>query len=342
VRALAPLDLEVRDREFLTLLGPSGCGKSTVLGLVAGLERPSAGEIYIGERKVTGVAPQERDVAMVFQSYALYPHKSVFQNIAFPLRLRGVRQEEIGSRVREVAGRLGLSALLDRRPAALSGGQRQRVALGRALVRRPQVFLLDEPLSNLDAQLRTETRAELKRLHREFTTTTIYVTHDQMEAMTLSDRIAVLKEGELQQVGTPDEIYRLPANRFVATFVGNPGMSFIPGRVEAGRLRLPEWERALPREPAVELPGRGEVAVGIRPEHVELPSRGGPRAEIDTVEPLGSDVLVVLSWAGTRIVARTGTGFGAGPGDVVRFDLHAGTALLFDPSTGERLPLEPV
>jgi multiple sugar transport system ATP-binding protein len=342
--AVARLDLEVRDREFLTLLGPSGCGKSTVLNLVAGLLSPSRGEIYIGERKVTDLPPQERDVAMVFQSYALYPHKSVFENIAFPLRLRGVPRASIETRVREVAGRLGLATLLDRRPAELSGGQRQRVALGRALVRQPHVFLLDEPLSNLDAQLRTETRAELKRLHREFVTTAIYVTHDQMEAMTLSERIAVLKDGKLQQLGTPEEIYQTPANRFVASFVGNPGMNFVNGRIEGTRLVLPGCEKELSSEFASvsERSRLGEVSVGIRPEHVELSSGSGPEAEIYAVEPLGAEVLVVLSFLGTRIVARTAPGFRGGPGDLVHFDIQPGKALLFEPSTGERLPLGPV
>ena len=210
--------------------------------MVAGLETPTSGKVYIGERDVTDLEPQDRDVSMVFQSYALYPHKSVFDNIGFPLKLRGVAREDIDRRVRDVASRLGIGPLLDRRPGELSGGQRQRVALGRALVRKPTVFLLDEPLSNLDAQLRTGTRAEIKRLHTEFATTALYVTHDQVEAMTLSDRIAVMKDGELQQIGTPEEIYRTPANRFVAGFVGNPSMNFVGGRIETGTLSLSGME----------------------------------------------------------------------------------------------------
>jgi multiple sugar transport system ATP-binding protein len=332
--AVDRLDLDVRDRELLALLGPSGCGKSTVLNIVAGLESPSAGEVTIGERRVTQLEPNERDVAMVFQSYALYPHKTVFDNVAFPLKLRRVPRDEIGPKVRDVAVRLGIQDLLGRRPSELSGGQRQRVALGRALVRRPSVFLLDEPLSNLDAQLRTEMRAEIKRLHAEFATTTLYVTHDQTEAMTLADRVAVLKAGKLQQLGSPDEIYRLPANRFVAGFVGNPGMSFVPGRIEAGRVRLPglELELALPSDAA-----QRDVLVGIRPEDVEVGGSDGTRGEVYAVEPLGAEALVVFLWGGARVTARAPASFRAAAGEPLGFRLARERLLLFDPESGARL-----
>ena len=333
--AVRRLDLDVRDREFLTLLGPSGCGKSTVLNMVAGLESPTTGKVFIGDRDVTALEPQDRDVSMVFQSYALYPHKSVFDNIAFSLKLRGVAREEIDGRVRDVASRLGVDALLDRRPGALSGGQRQRVALGRALVRKPTVFLLDEPLSNLDALLRTDTRAEIKRLHAEFATTTLYVTHDQVEAMTLSDRIAVMKDGELYQLGTPEEIYRSPANRFVAGFVGNPSMNFVAGRIEEGRLTLPGMTLRLPEKPF-----SGEVVVGIRPEDIELAvdgKEGEAAGEVYAVELLGSDVLVVLTWAETRITARAPSSFRTKPGERIGIRFSPSSVLLFHPSSGERI-----
>jgi ABC-type sugar transport system ATPase subunit len=331
--AVRGLSLCVADREFLTLLGPSGCGKSTVLNMVAGLELPSAGEISIGERRVTRLEPHERDVAMVFQSYALYPHKTVFENIAFPLRLRRVARDEVARRVREVAAQLGVAPFLERRPGELSGGQRQRVALGRALVRQPSVFLLDEPLSNLDAQLRTEMRAEIRRLHKEFATTTLYVTHDQTEAMTLSDRIAVLKDGVLQQLGTPDEIYGRPANRFVGGFVGNPGMSFVSAPVEGGRVRLPGLELVTD----VPLAARNEVVVGIRPEDVAVDASDGPRGEVYAVEPLGAEALVVLTWAGARVVARAPAGFRAAPGDQLGFRFARERVSFFDARTGDRL-----
>jgi multiple sugar transport system ATP-binding protein len=333
--AVRKLDLEVKDREFLTLLGPSGCGKSTVLNVVAGLETPTSGRVFIGDRDVTELAPQDRDVSMVFQSYALYPHKSVFENIAFSLKLRRVAADEIDRRVRDVAVRLGVEPLLGRRPRELSGGQRQRVALGRALVRKPTVFLLDEPLSNLDAQLRTDTRAEIKRLHAEFATTTLYVTHDQVEAMTLSDRIAVMKDGELQQVGTPEEIYRAPANRFVGGFVGNPGMNFVAGRVEDGVVHLPGMQLRRPKATF-----SGDVVIGIRPEDIELATDGpkdGASGEVYAVELLGADALVVLTWAGTRVTARVPSSFSARPSERIGIRFSPERVVLFEPITGRRL-----
>src|SRR5215472_9120644 len=244
--ALAPLDLHVRDGAFLALLGPSGCGKTTALRLLAGLERPTSGHIYIGDRDVTFVPTKERDIAMVFQSYALYPHLKVADNIAYPLRVRKVDQAERMRQVRKVAELLGLEDFLERRPAQLSGGQRQRVALARAIIRRPQAFLMDEPLSNLDAQLRLQMRIEIKRLQRELVATMLYVTHDQVEAMTMADRIAVMHKGQLQQLATPAELYAHPANLFVATFCGSPPMNILSGDVVDGRFCRPSGNVAMP------------------------------------------------------------------------------------------------
>jgi len=275
-RALDALDLEVRNGELLVLVGPSGCGKSTALRCVAGLEAVSAGRVFLGEREVTHLPPRERDVAMVFQSYALYPHKTVRRNLAFPLEVAGRRRGEIARRVEEVARRLGLEALLDRKPGELSGGQRQRVALGRALVREPAAFLLDEPLSNLDAGLRERTRAELALLHRRLGATMLHVTHDQEEAMTLGERIAVLGEGRLHQVAPPLELYRRPADLFVARFIGSPAMNLLPAPL-ARRLGAP-----------------AEVRLGVRPQALELvaPGQGDADVRIEVVEPLGDELRV--------------------------------------------------
>src|SRR5215475_3206781 len=250
VTALRDFSLEIKDGEFVVLVGPSGSGKTTALRMLAGLESVTSGSVYIGEVLVNRVAPRERDIAMVFQDYALYPQMSVFDNLAFGLRRRGVAREEIGRRVDDAARVLDIGALLQRKPGQLSGGQAQRVALGRALVRDPQVFLMDEPLSNLDAKLRTQTRGEIRRLQNEVRTTTVYVTHDQVEAMTMGDRIAVMNDGVLEQVGTPEELYERPANRFVAGFIGSPAMSFLEPEA-ASALKLP----------------RADVVVGVRPEH---------------------------------------------------------------------------
>jgi multiple sugar transport system ATP-binding protein len=272
------LNLEIADGEFMVLVGPSGCGKSTALRMIAGLETPTVGRIMIGDKDVTALPPQERDIAMVFQTYALYPHMTVHQNLAFGLRMRGAAREVIDRRVEEAARALALEPVLARKPAQLSGGQRQRVALGRAIVREPKVFLFDEPLSNLDAKLRVETRAELARLHRRLAATVVYVTHDQEEAMTLGSRVAVMRDGFLQQVAPPMELYRRPANRFVAGFVGSPGMNFLPGDV------LP----AVGRKPG--------AILGIRPHDVAVVPRGGGDTDawVDVVEPRGSELLVYL------------------------------------------------
>jgi multiple sugar transport system ATP-binding protein len=283
VDVLSGLDLDVHEGELLVVLGPSGSGKSTMLRIAAGLEAPTAGSVRIGDRDVTGVPASKRDVAMVFQGYALFPHFDAARNIGFGLSARGMRRDEVERRVRAAAELTGVGHLLHRRPHELSGGERQGVALARALARRPVVFLLDEPLSNLDAQLRTKTRAELKRLHGTLGRTMVYVTHDQVEALTLADRVAVLEEGAVAQLGTPDEIYRRPANRFVASFVGSPPMNFIPP------------------EAAAQFGLHGEV--GVRPEHVRLGS-GPVEGEVVLVEPAGSEGLVHLDAAGCRLVAR--------------------------------------
>ncbi len=304
--AVDGLDLEVHDAELLVLLGPSGCGKTTALRMVAGLEDVSEGTIRIGDRVVNDIEPKDRDVAMVFQSYALYPHLSVAKNIEFPLRQRGVEKLERERQVREAASTLGLSALLDRRPGQLSGGQRQRVALARAIVRSPQAFLMDEPLSNLDATLRTQTRADIVTLQQRLGTTTLYVTHDQVEAMTMGDRIAVMSAGVLQQVGAPQEIYASPVNLFVAGFLGNPGMNLLKGTVErepAGTTVRVE-SGSVPFPPEIELPANAEVVVGFRPEAIAIDPRGSLGAIVNIVELLGADVHVVCRVGDARLIVR--------------------------------------
>jgi ABC-type sugar transport system ATPase subunit len=306
--AVRDLSLEVQDGELMVLLGPSGCGKTTVLRCIAGLEDPTAGDVHIGERVVTHVPPADRDVAMVFQNYALYPHLSVFENIAFALELRGVPTAEIERRVRGAAARLGLADLLERRPDQLSGGQRQRAALARAIVRDPAVFLLDEPLSNVDANLRIELRAELVALHRALRATMVYVTHDQGEAMTMGQRIAVLHEGRLRQVGTPAEVYQRPADVFVARSLGTPAMNVLAGRAqstaeggdermfESGSLHIPV---ALPTY-------EGELQIGVRPEHVGVCAvdQGAGNGDILIVELLGNETVVHLNAGGQPLIAR--------------------------------------
>jgi ABC-type sugar transport system ATPase subunit len=317
--AVDALDLEIPDGELMVLVGPSGCGKSTALRMIAGLEQPSSGRITIGERDMAGLSPGARDVAMVFQSYALYPHMSVRDNLAFPLRRRRMGKDEIGRRVKAMAEMLELEELLKRKPAQLSGGQRQRVAMGRALIREPVAFLLDEPLSNLDAKLRTELRAELKRLHRRLGTTMVYVTHDQIEAMTLGDRIAVMNRGRLQQVGSPDEIYRRPRNLFVGRFVGSPAMNLLPGP----------------------LVGRGaDVIAGVRPEAMHRAGEvaGGIPLELvtDVVEPLGSDVYVHGTAGGEDVVARLPGNVQVNPGDRLALAVDPADLHLFDRETERR------
>jgi multiple sugar transport system ATP-binding protein len=345
--AVSDFSLEIDHGEFLVLVGPSGCGKSTTLRLLAGLEEVSDGKIYIADRLVNNVPPRDRDVAMVFQSYALYPHMSVFDNMAFGLKLRKVAKTEIARRVRETAAMLGIESLLTRKPAQLSGGQRQRVALGRAIVREPAAFLLDEPLSNLDAQLRVQTRADIRRLHLRLGTTFVYVTHDQVEAMTMASRIAVMKEGTLQQVGAPTELYQKPANLFVAGFIGSPAMNFFGGRIEQSgeqacfvtdSIRLP-----LPRSLGKALSNQ-DVIVGVRPEDMfdpHFPDAAAQAAKIDCqvelVEPLGSETYLHLTAGTHRFVARVDpeTSARAGEGFKVCFDL--GRLHIFDHDSGDRV-----
>jgi multiple sugar transport system ATP-binding protein len=333
--ALRALTIDAANGELLVLVGPSGSGKTTALRIAAGLEAPSEGSVWIGGRDVTGLEPSERDVSMVFQSYALFPHLNVRDNIGFGLRARGVRGGELERRVRSSAELAGCADLLERRPQELSGGERQRVALARALVREPAVFLLDEPLSNLDAQLRTQTRAELKALHDRIGGTMLYVTHDQIEALTLGDRVAVLRDGSLQQVGTPDELYAHPANRFVGRFLGTPAMNILPAQREDGRLRAGPLAVDLPwleRHPAAEL------ELGVRPEHLELVADGGgPRAAVRVVEMAGSESYVHLDVEGTDLVARVPSEQRPRTGDAVAVQMLAGTAHVFDARTGEAL-----
>lgn len=297
--AVRGIDLEIADGEFVVLVGPSGCGKSTTLRMVAGLETPTGGRILLGGEDVTDRLPQDRDIAMVFQTYALYPHKTVEENLAFPLRMRGVSKDAVEQRVAEAARILGLEQFLASKPRQLSGGQRQRVALGRAIVRDPKAFLLDEPLSNLDAKLRVQTRAELARMHRQLGATMMYVTHDQEEAMTLGDRVAVMHEGVLQQIAPPMEVYRHPANAFVAAFIGSPAMNFFPGvlrrregtcLVECAGFVAPIGVVALSED------SPSEVSLGVRPHDIDLVAAAEAHvmATIDVVEPLGSELLVHL------------------------------------------------
>jgi multiple sugar transport system ATP-binding protein len=331
--AVDELSLEVEEGEFLILVGPSGCGKTTALRMIAGLEAVSAGEIRIGDRVVNDVPPAQRDVAMVFQSYALYPHMSVFDNIAFPLRQQKVPKAEADRRIREAAALLNIEELLARKPKELSGGQRQRVAMGRALVRRPRAFLMDEPLSNLDAKLRVQMRAELIALHRRLGITSVYVTHDQTEAMTLGDRVVVLDHGVVQQVDRPETLYRRPRNLFVAGFVGSPAMNFLDGHLENGRLRLGPIELELPA-PLVRRDGR--VVVGLRPEDVVLGGKGTFSAQVRITEQLGAELLAHLTVDGLS-PARVG------PTDDDVHELEAAFVARFDPDArlaeGERIAI---
>ncbi len=342
--------LTIREGEFFTLVGPSGCGKSTVLNLVAGLEPVTSGEIYFGDRPVTYLSPKERDIAMVFQSYALYPHKTVFENLAFPLRLRRVPQGALQGEVQQVASLLGLAGLLAKKPAELSGGERQRVALGRALIREPQVFLMDEPLSNLDAQLRVQTRAEIKRLHARLKTTTLYVTHDQEEALSLSDRIAVLNKGAIQQIGTPMDIYRCPSNTFVAKFIGSPQINLVPGRLHPGppaHLDVGPVQVALVRDPALQAdsptPANSlDVLVGIRAEDVLIQgtpeSLPGHSASVVDREPAGARSWVTLRWGSAEIRAEASSDFLMPQNHSVGVAINTERLHVFDAASGARLP----
>jgi sn-glycerol 3-phosphate transport system ATP-binding protein len=343
VVALKDFDLRVGDGEFVILVGPSGCGKSTALRLLAGLDKASSGEIWIGGRDVTGHGPGERDIAMVFQNYALYPHMSVYRNLAYGLRQRKTPKGEIDHRVRGMGEILGITELLNRKPAQLSGGQRQRVAMGRALVREPQAFLLDEPLSNLDAKLRGQVRAELKRIHQRLGITSIYVTHDQVEAMTLADRICVMNHGEVQQLGSPQDVYEHPANVFVAGFMGSPAMNLLPASVDAGQVVV--GGHALRPAP----PGHPDLVVGIRPECLRLaPERNpGIQVTVDFHEPLGSHALVhcvvgqdsvgVIEDSYAGVVVQAESGIKPRPGERLTLTADPKHVYLFDVGTGAAL-----
>ncbi len=355
VEVLKGINIEAAHGEFLVLVGPSGCGKSTLLNLIAGLESITSGEIRIGDRLVNKVAPKDRDIAMVFQSYALYPNMTVRKNISFGLETRKIPKQEIEQIIHKVAGILQIEDLLERKPSQLSGGQRQRVAMGRAIARNPAVFLFDEPLSNLDAKLRVEMRTEIKKLHLRLQTTIVYVTHDQIEAMTLADRIAILKDGIVQQLGSPREVYETPANLFVAGFIGSPAMNFIPVSVV--------WNGSRPAivlrndtgmEFAVEVPANSEAAgalshgqeliLGIRPEHASAGFVGRDAStlahmecNVNVVEPTGPDTLVYTTLNGSEMVCRVNPDLAKRPGEIMSLALDMSKALFFDPKTELRI-----
>ncbi len=336
------VDISILDGEFVVLVGPSGCGKSTLLRMIAGLENITGGEIAIGERVVNNVPPKERDIAMVFQNYALYPHMTVADNMAFSMKLRGAPKEEIDTRVKRAAEILGLNTLLDRFPRQLSGGQRQRVAMGRAIVRDPQVFLFDEPLSNLDAKLRVQMRTEIKELHQRLKTTTVYVTHDQIEAMTMADKIVVMHDGIVEQIGAPLDLYDKPANVFVAGFIGSPAMNFLKGKLSVngtGTFVGPQGVRLPVANPPANANGT-EVIYGIRPEHFTLAddnSGEGAEAEIIVIEPTGSETQVFANLGGEEVVAVFRERHQFQPGEKIRLRPDPQFVHLFDASTGKRL-----
>jgi ABC-type sugar transport system ATPase subunit len=338
VEVIPGVDLDVAEHEFVVLVGPSGCGKSTILRMIAGLEEASGGDIMIDGESVNQREPKDRDIAMVFQNYALYPHMSVAENMAFALRYRGVKRAEIRRRVQEAARVLEIEPLLERTPRQLSGGQRQRVAMGRAIVRDPKIFLFDEPLSNLDAKLRVQMRTELRKLRTRVPTTTVYVTHDQVEAMTLADRIVILNRGRVEQIGTPEEVYETPASTFVAGFIGAPAMNLLPGLLSGRRLHLQDGT-TLPSA----IPGERAVTFGVRPEDlVWLPpgtEANGPALQgtAITVEPLGADTLVALELAGSEIACRLPPRSVRSAGETVRLSLAPERLHFFDRNSGRRL-----
>ena len=352
VQAVFDFNLDVKDKEFIVFVGPSGCGKSTTLRMVAGLEEITSGELYINDRLVNDIAPKDRDIAMVFQSYALYPHMTVFDNMAFGLKLRKIPKEEIEKRVNEAAAILGLEPYLNRRPKALSGGQRQRVALGRAIVRSPKVFLMDEPLSNLDAKLRVQMRSEIAKIHEKVGATTIYVTHDQTEAMTMATRIVIMKDGHIQQIGSPKEVYNFPANIFVGGFIGSPAMNFVTGRYIDGKfvIEADKTQRRIEVELTDELRANiqgyegEEVVFGIRPEdiHIDGPivekyPNSQADIECDVVELLGHELILYGYLNGQRITVKTSAIHDIQVHDKVRLTFDLNKAHFFDPVTTNRL-----
>ncbi|GLR99538.1 MULTISPECIES: ABC transporter ATP-binding protein [Bradyrhizobium] len=348
VEAVRGIDLDIADHEFIVLVGPSGCGKSTTLRMIAGLEDISDGDIMIGGDVVNDVPPKDRDIAMVFQNYALYPHMTVAENMSFGLRLKHYPKAEIKARVTEAARLLDITDLIDRKPKQLSGGQRQRVAMGRAIVRNPKVFLFDEPLSNLDAKLRVQMRIEIKKVHQKVRTTTVYVTHDQVEAMTLADRVVVMNKGRIEQIGTPNELYHKPATRFVAGFIGSPAMNFIPCRLEdvGGRLQIRLTDRiAFPLPPARAarynaLPRTDKLLLGLRPEHLtESHAHLEPGVEtfdtvLDVTEPMGMETLVYFGLEGTPVCGRVNPNAGAKDGAPMRLAMDLNNMHLLNEETG--------
>ncbi len=347
VEAVRAINLDIADNELVVLVGPSGCGKSTTLRMIAGLEEVTSGDVLIGGEVVNDLPPKDRDIAMVFQNYALYPHMTAFENMSFGLKLRKVAKDEIKRRVDEAAHILDIKQLLDRKPKALSGGQRQRVAMGRAIVRNPKVFLFDEPLSNLDAKLRVQMRIEIKRVHQMVKTTTVYVTHDQVEAMTLADRVVVMNNGSIEQIGAPQELYHHPKTRFVAGFIGSPAMNFMRCRVEengsALQVRLSDSiDLPVPAAKAARfraLAGK-EVVLGLRPEHIREPRRGDRDANcefataLDIVEPMGMETLVYFTIDGQQICGRVDPASGARPSETMRLVANMDHMHLIDPASG--------
>ncbi len=341
-------NLEIRDKEFLVLVGPSGCGKSTTLRMIAGLEEITEGDIYIGDKLVNDVAPKDRDIAMVFQNYALYPHMSVYDNMAFGLKLRKFKKDEIKKRVNDAAKILGLEEYLDRKPKALSGGQRQRVALGRAIVRDAEVFLMDEPLSNLDAKLRVQMRAEIQKLHHRLQTTTVYVTHDQTEAMTMATRLVVMKDGIVQQVGEPKEVYDLPNNIFVGGFIGSPAMNFFNGKIEGNHFVLGDVKLEIPEGKLKVLKDRQyigeEVVLGVRPEDIHdepVVIEANPGTTVDCLvevsELMGAESILYSSVSDQSFVARVDSRFNIEAGETVQLAFDLSKAHFFDVTTEERI-----
>jgi multiple sugar transport system ATP-binding protein len=337
VRVLKGVSVDIKDGEFVVLVGPSGCGKSTLLRIIAGLETISGGVIQIGDKTVNNLPPAERDIAMVFQSYALYPHKTVAQNMAFALKLRKTDPKVMKERVDKAASILGLNNLLDRYPRQLSGGQRQRVAMGRAIVRNPQVFLFDEPLSNLDAKLRVQMRTEIKELHQRLKTTTIYVTHDQIEAMTMADKIVVMQDGNIEQTGTPLDLFDMPANKFVASFIGSPSMNLLDGVAEGTNVNI--GGQLFPAPAGVKLSDGQKVTYGVRPEHLALSENGFP-ARIAVIEPTGSETLVVARFGkddSKELVALFRERHSFKPGQIIKLLPRMEYAHVFDGGTGKRI-----
>ncbi|MDZ7374025.1 MAG: sn-glycerol-3-phosphate ABC transporter ATP-binding protein UgpC [candidate division KSB1 bacterium] len=353
VVAVRKVNIDIQDKEFVVLVGPSGCGKSTTLRMIAGLEDVTEGEIYIGDRLVNDVPPKDRDIAMVFQNYALYPHMTVYENMAFGLKLRKYPKEEIHRRVLEAAEILGIQNLLDRKPKALSGGQRQRVAVGRAIVRKPKVFLFDEPLSNLDANVRVQMRTEISKLHQRLETTMVYVTHDQVEAMTMGDRIVVMRDGVVEQIDPPLRLYNYPRNKFVARFIGSPPMNFVDGRVIAGEDGLVfdqgQIQIRIPRRKEAAL-GKyvgKEVTLGIRPEHIHprheldgVEEAVSIDAMVDVVEPMGSEIYLYFTAGGSNFVARLPAMHTLREGEVLSLAFDMRKAHFFDKDTDQTIGLE--